>query len=133
MGALGSPETSFANAVQSWYDEVGNYDFAKGQTMGGVIGHFTQVVWKASTEVGCAMKLDCNNMWPGLGPMNNSVVVCRYNPPGNYRGEYVRQVAAVRRVAAQALSNTAVPALLQKAELPLASSPVLSERFTRDQ
>ena len=40
--ALGDNEQSYASAVQSWYDEVGNYDFSSGQTTGGVIGHFTR-------------------------------------------------------------------------------------------
>lgn len=55
---------------------------------------WAEVVWKGSTEVGCAAKLDCDNMWPGLGKIRNSVVVCRYNPPGNYRGEYTAQVGS---------------------------------------
>ena len=31
------------DAVQSWYNEIENYDFTTGESTGGAIGHFTQV------------------------------------------------------------------------------------------
>merc|ERR1712189_166081 len=40
-------------AVDSWYSEIKDYTFGKEPSRGGpVTGHFTQVVWKGSTEVG---------------------------------------------------------------------------------
>lgn len=41
------------------------------------VGHFTQMIWKSTTAVGCAIST-------GHG---NDVLVCRYSPPGNYIGE----------------------------------------------
>ncbi|KAI9923610.1 hypothetical protein ASPWEDRAFT_172072 [Aspergillus wentii DTO 134E9] len=50
-------------------------------------GHFTQIVWKASTAVGCAT-VTCQS----LGNVDSSqplpFTVCNYNPAGNYDGEY---------------------------------------------
>ena len=71
------------------YDEISAYNFNTGQSNGGVIGHFTQVVWKTSVKVGCGVKLDCSNMFGG---MQNSAVVCRYSPPGNFIGQYTQNV-----------------------------------------
>ena len=59
-------------ATQAWYDEVTNpgYDF-NNQGFASGTGHFTQLVWKGSTELGCGV--------------SGMYVVCRYcNGPGNY-------------------------------------------------
>ena len=42
-------------------------------------GHFTQVVWKGSTQVGCGAA-DCS----GHSGVLPAYVVCRYAPAGNY-------------------------------------------------
>ncbi|XP_075690670.1 Golgi-associated plant pathogenesis-related protein 1 [Rhinoderma darwinii] len=59
--------------VDSWYSEIENYDFNKpGYTKG--IGHFTQVVWKDSKEVGVGV---------AAGDKPFRYVVAQYNPAGN--------------------------------------------------
>ncbi|MEG4799993.1 CAP domain-containing protein [Microcoleus sp. ARI1-B5] len=40
-------------------------------------GHYTQIIWKNTTEVGCGIA-------SGGG---NDYFVCQYNPPGNYQGQ----------------------------------------------
>ncbi len=47
-------------------------------------GHYTQLVWHTSTEVGCAM-VTCDG--------GEELWVCNYNPPGNWIGEkpYVKR------------------------------------------
>ncbi|KAK2809988.1 hypothetical protein FQN50_003402 [Emmonsiellopsis sp. PD_5] len=47
-------------------------------------GHFTQMVWKDTKTVGCAT-YNCNNDI-------NHFTVCNYGPPGNYPGEYAKNV-----------------------------------------
>ena len=42
-----------------------------------MIGHFTQVLWKDSTELGCGIAKGSDNFVYG---------VCNYSPPGNYIG-----------------------------------------------
>ena len=48
-------------------------------TSGGwhVVGHYTQMIWKSTTEVGCAVAN--GGGW--------DILVCRYSPPGNFVGE----------------------------------------------
>ncbi|EIJ43879.1 uncharacterized protein with SCP/PR1 domains [Beggiatoa alba B18LD] len=63
--------------VALWASEVGNYDYAMNRcATGKVCGHYTQIVWQSSTEVGCG-KASCGNQ---------EVWVCNYNPAGNYVG-----------------------------------------------
>lgn len=58
--------------VKAWYDEGEGYDYSSATTF----NHFTQVIWKSSTELGCAKK-DCNG---------SPYVVCEYSPAGNMVG-----------------------------------------------
>ncbi|KAK6462337.1 CAP domain-containing protein, partial [Scheffersomyces coipomensis] len=64
------------SAVAAWYAEGSTYDYSTESTY----NHFTQVVWKGSTKVGCAFKNCQAENW-GL------YVVCEYDPPGNVIGE----------------------------------------------
>jgi pathogenesis-related protein 1 len=71
---------SAADAVGSWLGEKQYYDHdtnscAEGQ----MCGHYTQVVWRATTAVGCA-RVVCDNS-AGV------FIVCSYNPPGNVIGQ----------------------------------------------
>jgi len=45
-------------------------------------GHFTQVVWKGTQELGLGMATKSGR----------TVIVATYNPPGNYIGEYTKNV-----------------------------------------
>eukprot|EP00294_Goniomonas_avonlea_P013752 CAMPEP_0114553636 /NCGR_PEP_ID=MMETSP0114-20121206/7775_1 /TAXON_ID=31324 /ORGANISM="Goniomonas sp, Strain m" /LENGTH=347 /DNA_ID=CAMNT_0001738615 /DNA_START=12 /DNA_END=1055 /DNA_ORIENTATION=+ len=93
--AWGSVPTYFDSfiegAVDAWYDEVANYNFATGASNGGTIGHFTQVVWKATTKVGCAVGR-CSNA---------EIIVCQYKAAGNYAGQYVANIGAITKTEAQ--------------------------------
>ncbi|HVV81651.1 MAG TPA: CAP family protein, partial [Kofleriaceae bacterium] len=66
-----------AGIVGMWADEEHGYDFARGG-FSMETGHFTQVVWRATTEVGCGTAT-CNGM---------DLWVCNYDPPGNVDGAY---------------------------------------------
>ena len=65
-----------AQVVKAWADEVRDYDY-KSNKCRGVCGHYTQIVWRDTKEVGCAVAR-------GGG---REVWVCNYDPPGNYIGE----------------------------------------------
>jgi hypothetical protein len=42
-----------------------------------VVGHYTQIVWRNTKAVGCAL----------VGNGRNDYLVCRYSPPGNIIGQ----------------------------------------------
>ncbi|XP_051513491.1 Golgi-associated plant pathogenesis-related protein 1, partial [Myxocyprinus asiaticus] len=59
-------------AVECWYSEIKDYNFEKPGFQSNT-GHFTQVVWKSTTEVGVGMATDGNTVF----------VVGQYSPAGN--------------------------------------------------
>jgi hypothetical protein len=72
-----------------FYDgEVSNYNWFGGEPDGGDAGgwgHFTQIVWKDTSEIGCAT-VDCSGS--GLAGTNEGVTpwftICNYSPPGRF-------------------------------------------------
>jgi len=69
---------SIKDVVKVWMDEEKWYDYKNNRCLPGKdCYHYTQAVWKGTTEVGCAMKVcpDKSQSW-----------VCSYFPAGNYVG-----------------------------------------------
>lgn len=82
---IGFGYNSLEDVTRAWYLEIFDYNFLTGQSFTGKeVGHFTQLVWRTTTEIGCAAT-NCPNL-PGV------LYVCDYSPPGNYIGEYVKNV-----------------------------------------
>jgi uncharacterized protein YkwD len=73
-------DPSVTAMINDWYSEIGMYDFASGTGDG--TGHFTQVVWKSTTQVGCGLA-QCTD---------GAMLVCNYSPAGNMDGGYVENV-----------------------------------------
>jgi len=68
-----------AAVVDSWDSEKANFNAAANTcAAGAVCGHYTQIVWRNTTEVGCAVSA-C--------PDGSQVWACNYNPAGNFNGE----------------------------------------------
>ena len=89
----------FGNVVDLWYDEVEYYDFDDPGTStdpSKAIGHFTQVVWKGSTKLGCGVA-SCPS---------GQVVVCQYSAAGNYLGQYGDNVGRGTRSASDCSGST---------------------------
>jgi pathogenesis-related protein 1 len=60
--------------VGGWASESRNYDY-RTNSCSGDCGHYTQIVWRDTRRVGCAV----------MHNARRSVWVCSYDPPGNYR------------------------------------------------
>jgi hypothetical protein len=76
-------ERTASSVVDAWYKEVDRYNFAKPGMVTG-IGHFTQVIWKDTKQIGCGVAkcfLGTVRLW-----------VCRYGPTGNWAGKFPQNV-----------------------------------------
>lgn len=68
-----------SDVVNSWASEQSCFSYTTfPDCCSCTCGHYTQLVWRASTYLGCGMA-NC----PGGGQM----WVCNYDPPGNYMGQ----------------------------------------------
>lgn len=70
----GKFDSAGEEATTMWYDEYKNYNFRRGGWQGGT-GHFTQIVWKDSKELGMGRAK--------TGDGSLTFVVGRYRPAGN--------------------------------------------------
>ncbi|QBM89668.1 putative conserved protein YkwD, contains CAP (CSP/antigen 5/PR1) domain [Metschnikowia aff. pulcherrima] len=77
---LASGYSSGVAALEAWYSEGDNYDYSAAN----VFDHFTQVIWKSTTALGCAYK-SCGG---GL------YIICSYDPAGNFGGEGPQNLSA---------------------------------------
>ena len=72
--------TAAGRAAQGWVDERLYYDYAANRCASGQrCGHYTQVVWADTTEVGCGMARSTDE--------RQEVWVCHYSPGGNVVGQ----------------------------------------------
>ena len=71
-GATAAPSI----VVREWASESRDYDYRL-NTCRAICGHYTQIVWRHTLRVGCAVAR-------GAG---REVWVCSYDPPGNFVGE----------------------------------------------
>jgi uncharacterized protein YkwD len=72
VGASASP----AEIVSEWASEEKNYNHAT-NSCSRVCGHYTQIVWRDTRELGCAVAR--------RGHLE--ICVCEYDPPGNIVGQ----------------------------------------------
>ncbi|XP_023755805.1 pathogenesis-related protein 1A [Lactuca sativa] len=78
--AKGSGTFSGTATVNLWVAQKAYYDYATNTCGGGhVCGHYTQVVWSNSNQLGCARVQCTNNSW--------WFVICSYYPSGNINGQ----------------------------------------------
>jgi pathogenesis-related protein 1 len=67
---------SASEVVGDWASEAPKYNYPA-NTCRGRCGHYTQVVWRGTRELGCAV----------ASKNGREVWVCNYYPPGNWVGE----------------------------------------------
>lgn len=75
------PTEPCTDATKAFYEEIKDYNFDQ-PGFSSQTGHFTQVVWKSTRQIGAANKTRADGQF---------VVVVRYSPPGNVNsGNYFK-------------------------------------------
>ncbi|KAK5123968.1 hypothetical protein LTR85_002165 [Meristemomyces frigidus] len=77
-----------ALGIDAWANEEKKYNYAKPKFSEST-GHYTQLVWKNTTTVGCAA-VQCSN--DASNGANGWYLVCEYTPRGNVAGQYREEV-----------------------------------------
>jgi pathogenesis-related protein 1 len=73
-------KVSSKQVVEDWGSEKADYNYASNScTDGKMCGHYTQIIWRATTKVGCGMAV-CEDT-------QEQVWVCQYQPAGNWLGK----------------------------------------------
>lgn len=75
--AITGARASAKKVVEAWASESRDYDSISGRCKKGMCGHYTQIVWRNTTEVGCAVARH----------KKREIWVCEYSPPGNVTGQ----------------------------------------------
>lgn len=71
-----------AQVVEGWAAEVADYNYAANSCAEGKqCGHYTQIVWRNTSQVGCGVAR-CN-----IDGFDGYLWVCNYNPAGNVVGQ----------------------------------------------
>jgi uncharacterized protein YkwD len=73
--------------VDMWYDEIKYTSGGRQNSFSMKTGHYTQVVWKETTDLGCAVYRDLLN--------------CQYGKTGNMQGQFSRNVNGPVKSASQ--------------------------------
>ncbi|KAL0568748.1 hypothetical protein V5O48_013236 [Marasmius crinis-equi] len=81
--STGTGDMSIEAAVKMWIDEAGQYNPNNPQ-----YSHFTQMVWKGSTQVGCAVADGCHGIFDSSYGAAK-LYVCEYYPAGNVIGQFL--------------------------------------------
>jgi len=88
--AAAAPPGSKTNAqmVRDWVSESADYTYSTNECASGkVCGHYTQVVWRKTTQMGCATAVCTKNSPFGAQFPKWQLWVCDYSPPGNFVGQ----------------------------------------------
>jgi len=74
-----SGNLGMVDAVDGWILEKNKFDLRTKQCRGdwSACGHYTQMIWQSTTKIGCG--LSRGSQW-------KTIVVCQYDPRGNYTG-----------------------------------------------
>ena len=74
--------------AEYWYSENYNYSYSTGKSRNGSpVSHFTQLVWKNTKKIGCAVAI---GRWKIYS--QSYYICCYYSPGGNLSGRFTQNV-----------------------------------------
>ncbi|NXA20353.1 PI16 inhibitor, partial [Ibidorhyncha struthersii] len=80
-----APTLDLEFAVEDWNGEEKYYNLTTSACVPGqMCGHYTQVVWASTHQIGCGAKF-CEKI-DGIDTEGMYLLVCNYYPPGNMKG-----------------------------------------------
>eukprot|EP00884_Botryococcus_braunii_P003697 jgi/Botrbrau1/13328/Bobra.0334s0006.2 len=90
-----SPFLNITEAIYLWWIEINQYDFAN-PGFNELTGHFTQIAWLESAQLGCGYRSDCAIPFGDpVAFIARTVYVCRYFVPGNVQGQFAANVLPI--------------------------------------
>lgn len=96
-GVVRPSHETIASMVTRWYAwESHLYNYSN-PGYSPSTGHFTQMVWRSTREVGCAIADEClcpDGIWTRgrNDTFRASMLVCQYSPAGNFAGGFAENV-----------------------------------------
>jgi hypothetical protein len=104
QGYGSDPVDLIKKAIDAWYSEFALYDFSK-PGFSDSTGHFTCLVWVASTKFAISVSIDI--------PSTEAYIVMNTSPPGNYIGEFDKNVLPPTSQQTTPNNPTTLPVKLQ--------------------
>jgi hypothetical protein len=124
--------TPVTTLAESWANEKRNYvpgtPIDRNLGFPNVYGHYTQMVWSSTTQIGCGIAQQT------VGANNWDILVCRYSPQGNIIGQPAYPVGA-RAVTDEETTLGMPPAVTgeETAQAPPADQAVVEEEVQGDE
>ena len=90
----GAPPNQATDATNAWYSEILDYNFTTASANPGqTTGHFTQLVWAATTTIGAARAAGPVTVG-STSPDYETYIAVEFSPAGNMAGQFAANVLA---------------------------------------
>lgn len=98
------------DAVVSWYDEIKffNWEQPSLDSSLGDVGHFTQVIWRDTQQVGCGLAIADSPITFKDNSFYRNFVVCNYEKAGNFVNALNENLKPLKPASADTKASTSI-------------------------